>query len=165
MLDENNKVSLVESNNDIEEILNLENDLEIERKNLNENNEKLNNLQNSYNKINILLIASMILGLVLTFLVSYYLTGIMILLYLAISCGIIFGTNELLNKEEYKLVMDKEVILTNIEILEDKLNKLKTKSNYKVEKLTDCIENNYSYQEKTLTNLNNVKKLTLKKDK
>ena len=159
-----NKVSLVESKNDIEEILNLENDLEIERKNLNENNEKLNNLQNSYNKINILLIASMILDLVPTFLVFYYLTGIIILLYLGISCGIIFGTNELLNKEEYKLVMDKEVILTNIEILEDKLNKLKTKSNYKVEKLTDYIENNYSYQENTITN-NKVKKLTLKKDK
>ena len=61
--------------------------------------------------------------------------------------------------------MNKEFILTNIDILEENIEKLKTKSNYKVEKLTDYIDNNYTYQENTLENKNNVKKLTLKRNK
>lgn len=166
-------ISIVKSNNDIEKILNLENEIETFEKDLENYNNEINNarisinLKKTFNKM--LFYAELVYALI-AFVTKMASIDLIITTIILGTVGLeVLVTNILgsVSKNEDKLhkyTLRKEVALANIDALSIKLEKEKKNNNYTKENVISLINDNYKIDEKydSLEN-NKVKKLILTK--
>jgi len=166
-------ISIVKSNNDIEKILNLENEIEtfqndLENYNKEINNAKINiNLKNNFNKM--LFYAELVYALIafvtkmasIDLIITTIIIGSVSLEVLVTN---ILGSISKNEKKLHRFSLRKEVALANIDALSIKLEKEKKNNDYTKENIISLINDNYKIEEKyDSLETNKVKKLVLTK--
>jgi len=169
---ENDKdISVVKSNKDIEEILNLENEIELleqDLKRCNENieNTKVNiNLKRKFNNFLFKTELIYILFVLITNIMSSNFLFFSVLIsytFLEVIVTSILGSINKNKENLHKYKIKREVVLANIDASEITLGKKKYANQYEKDTIVSLINEKYEALDNDLE-VNKVKKLTLKK--
>jgi len=171
MIEENNNVSIVETDNNLKEILNIEDDIKNEQDIYNSICRKIDDfklLKQKKKYSNRFLLVSEILYilsvlLLPTNLIFSLLLGLGILITGKTLIALFHGKDTTLDKKIYELELKKNVSQAKIDSNEILLDIIKKNNNYKKESIVDHINERY-YVEKEQENKNTkeIKKLVLK---
>lgn len=166
-------ISIVKSNNDIEKILNLENEIETFQNDLENYNNEINNAKISINykkKFNKILFYAELVYALIAFVTKIASIDLIVTTIIIGTVGLeVLVTNIVgsVSKNEDKLhkyTLRKEVALANIDALSIKLEKEKKNNDYTKENVISLINDNYKIEEKyDSLETNKVKKLILNK--
>lgn len=144
VLDENRNISIVNSDVDAREILNLENDIEVKENNYYQQIDEFKDMNKTFKTKKSLDKSLLIITLILMVGLNNYILYI-VLTYL-LTKGIttlVLGTNQSHRNNIREKNNKLEKLREELDELIDELENIKEKNNYKKENLIDIVENNY----------------------